>query len=361
MGGAPLPGAAAPEAPSGPQRRRVGPRDALERSVRKIWSEVLGHREFGVQDNFFELGGASLAMVRVQLLIRDLCGYELPLAALFAAPTIAGTAVLLRGSARPDPGPLVPLSPDGAGPPLLCFHPVGGSAAVYFPLALSMPERPVYGLQALGLTTGTAPQATMAELVETYLAAIRAVAPSGPYHLLGYSLGGIVAFAVAHEIRARHGETPTVILVDTPASTRLGPAEPYLAVGSYALNLDLDYDQIVPSGRDQAIETIYQEARRAGVFGTAFPIDRLASIFDTALANARAAHDYPLRWYDGEVVLVQSGSAPDSADWQPYAAKVTCYTVPLPHAVMLEEKSARRISAILSAHFAAAAPTERPA
>jgi hypothetical protein len=45
---------------------RVGPRDALERSVRSIWAEVLGHRNFGVHENFFALGGDSFGMVRVQ-------------------------------------------------------------------------------------------------------------------------------------------------------------------------------------------------------------------------------------------------------------------------------------------------------
>jgi thioesterase domain-containing protein/aryl carrier-like protein len=336
---------------------RVGPRDALERSIRKIWSGILGHRDFGVHDNFFLLGGNSVGMLSIQEMIRDLCGCELELADLFSAPTIAGTAVLMRGSARTEPAPLVPLAPDGSGPPIFCVHPLGGSAAVYFPLALSLPDCPVYGIQALGLYTGTAPQRAMSDLTKTYLAAIRTVAPEGPYVLVGYSLGGMIAFALAHEILDSNGQAPLVVLIDTPPNIRFQPDDPYRAVGSYALNLDLDYERIVQAGPEQAVAAIYQEAHQAGIFASSFPLERLTAIFDTALANVAAVSEYQPRRYDGELLVIRadSGGAQDAAgsDWRRYAPTVTQHGIGLPHAMMLEEKAARRIAAILTAHLSA--------
>lgn len=338
---------------------RVGPRDALERSVRNIWADLLGHRDFGVHDSFFTIGGTSVEMLTVQQLISELCGYELALAELFSAPTIAGAALLMRGSARAEPSALVPLSPGGDGTPVFCFHPLGGSAAVYFPLAQALADRPVYGLQSVGLTAGTAPQATMTGMVSTYLAAIREVCPRGPYVLLGYSLGGIIAFAVAQEIIAQDGEGPVVTLIDTPPDTNFGPADPYRAVGGYALNLDLDFDALAQSGKEQAVNALYAEALRVGVFGPAFPVERLQAIFDTALANKTAAATYLLRRYEGEVLLVHAGSREDFAGWKEYADRLTWHAVPLPHAFMLEEKAARRIAVVLSEYLAATNPVAR--
>lgn len=338
---------------------RVGPRDALERSVRKIWADLLGHRDFGVHDSFFTIGGTSVAMLTVQQLISELCGYELSLTELFSAPTVAGAALLMRGSARAEPSALVPLRPAGNGTPVFCFHPLGGSAAVYFPLAQALAGRPVYGLQSVGLTAGTVPQATMTELVGTYLAAIRGVQPRGPYVLLGYSLGGIIAFAVAQELLAQDGERPLVTLIDTPPGTSFGPADPYRAVGGFALNLDMDFDALARTGKEQAVNAIYAEALRVGVFGPAFPIERLQAIFDTALANKAAVSTYLLRRYEGEVLLVHAGSSAIFAGWNDYADRVTWHAVSLPHAFMLEEKAARRVATILSEYLAATTTAAR--
>ncbi|HVF89348.1 MAG TPA: amino acid adenylation domain-containing protein, partial [Blastocatellia bacterium] len=68
-----------------------------------IWTEILGVDQVGVNDNFFELGGHSLLLTQVTSRVRETFQADLPLRALFEAPTIAGLArgiEKLRGAQR---------------------------------------------------------------------------------------------------------------------------------------------------------------------------------------------------------------------------------------------------------------------
>jgi amino acid adenylation domain-containing protein/non-ribosomal peptide synthase protein (TIGR01720 family) len=101
------------------------PLTPLETELAAIWSEVLGIPAPGTAEHFFELGGHSLAATQVIARIRDRFGVELPLAAFFAAPTIAGLAERVaagqRGGAEERelaPPRLLYRIPRGAAPPL---------------------------------------------------------------------------------------------------------------------------------------------------------------------------------------------------------------------------------------------------
>jgi Phosphopantetheine attachment site. len=67
----------------------VAPRNTDEQRVAAIWSEVLEVERIGANDNFFNLGGHSLLAVQVISKIRDAFSVELPIQALFDAPTVA--------------------------------------------------------------------------------------------------------------------------------------------------------------------------------------------------------------------------------------------------------------------------------
>ncbi|MBI0376336.1 AMP-binding protein, partial [Streptomyces albiflaviniger] len=74
----------------------VAPRDVVEEVVAQVWCAVLDVDRVGVRDRFFDLGGKSLQAVQVVARLRKLLGVELPLRALFDAPTVEELAARVR-------------------------------------------------------------------------------------------------------------------------------------------------------------------------------------------------------------------------------------------------------------------------
>jgi amino acid adenylation domain-containing protein len=89
----------------------IPPRTPLEREVANVWREVLGVERVGVEDNFWELGGHSLLATKVLSRLCDSVGLDLPLQALFEAPTLAGFAQRvgyhILASSGTEPGDLL--------------------------------------------------------------------------------------------------------------------------------------------------------------------------------------------------------------------------------------------------------------
>ena len=79
----------------------VTPASDTERSIARVWSEVLGLSGVGAEDNFFELGGTSLAFAEVHAGLRRELGAELSVVALFRYPDIRslGGHLARRGAA----------------------------------------------------------------------------------------------------------------------------------------------------------------------------------------------------------------------------------------------------------------------
>jgi thioesterase domain-containing protein len=102
---------------------------------------------------------------------------------------------------------LVTIRPGSPGAlPLWLVHPAGGSLVLYEPMASHFADdRRILGVEAVGLD-GDEPLCRVADVADHQVATITAVQPTGPYRIVGYSVGGVIALEIARRLRAR-GDT----------------------------------------------------------------------------------------------------------------------------------------------------------
>nr|ACJ60951.1 VEG9 [uncultured soil bacterium] len=149
-------------------------------------------------------------------------GHQMLRTGLLVRKTSAKTLVVVgerrRSSASVKTGDyeiLLPLRVDGDRPPLFCVHASGGLSWNYEPLLRHLPaNQPVYGVQARGLARTEPLPGSVEEMAADYLEQIQAVQPTGPYYLLGWSLGGRVAQAIARLLEAQGEKIGLLTLLD---------------------------------------------------------------------------------------------------------------------------------------------------
>ncbi|HEX6870348.1 MAG TPA: thioesterase domain-containing protein [Micromonosporaceae bacterium] len=144
-----------------------------------------------------------------------------------AAATGRGGPVAAAGRS----GPVVQLN-GGAGVPAFAPHAVAGTVYEYTALARELDGAyRLYGIEAGGLRAGTTPGASLAEMADRYAGAVRDTQESGPYRLIGWSMGGVLAFEVARRLEQRGERADLVVLIDTPyrVVTSFADSEPELA------------------------------------------------------------------------------------------------------------------------------------
>ncbi|GAA4971883.1 amino acid adenylation domain-containing protein [Actinoplanes utahensis] len=199
---------------TGPRRL---PRTPQEETLSELFGELLGRPPAGVDDDFFRLGGHSFLATRLVRRIRETFGVDLSVRSVFEAPTVAALARELGSDADRDAfGVILPLRRTGDRPPLFCVHPASGTSWSYAGLMAHLPpEHPLYGVQArgLGAEPATLP-ASVEQMAADYADEVQAAYPDGPYRLLGWSFGGLVAHAAAVELQRRGATVDRLIIVD---------------------------------------------------------------------------------------------------------------------------------------------------
>ncbi|MET9675448.1 amino acid adenylation domain-containing protein [Streptomyces sp. NPDC006482] len=211
------------------------PRNAREEVLCALFAEILDVPEVGIDDNFFTLGGHSLLGVRLVNRMRGVLGVERTVRDLFRSPTPAGLLgshedSVAGGGDASALGVLLPLSTRGTRRPLFCVHPGTGVGWAYAGLARHLgDDQPLYALQARSLSDPGHRPGSVEEMADAYLERIRRIQPWGPYRLLGWSFGGIVAHTVAVRLREAGERVELLALMDVhqtgPGSVSVLPPE----------------------------------------------------------------------------------------------------------------------------------------
>ncbi len=181
------------------------------------WKELLGVTAVGTQDDFFELGGQSLTGVRLLAKVKKKYGVDLKLATLFSATTIEQLSALVRNQTAPRSSfhSLVQIQTKGTKPPLFVIHGMGGSVLGFRDLIQHLEsDQPVYGVE-YSIGESSPVLLRMEDLATRYLQEIRSLQPNGPYYLLGYSFGGLLAFEMAQQLHAAGQEVGLLGMLDT--------------------------------------------------------------------------------------------------------------------------------------------------
>ncbi|WP_168211387.1 non-ribosomal peptide synthetase [Actinosynnema sp. ALI-1.44] len=286
------------------------PRTRVEQVLCESFSEILGVPEIGVDDSFFGLGGHSLLAARLAARIRAALDVSLPVRAIFDSPTPAGLATTLNtalaGTNDRSLDPVLRLRTGTSGTPLFCVHPALGLSWVYTGLLPYLAaDQPVYGIQATGH-----PGRCLGDVAATYAKLITSTVPDGPVRLLGWSLGAVIAHAVACVLE-QSGRTVTgVVLLD---------GYPGLESDGDDSSDDLE----LPTGMLDGLTE--DEIRDLG-----------ASLSAVAAMDAAT----PLGRYGGDVVFIQAtvDCDADPAGWTPYVAgDLTVHQVACRHENMLAQ------------------------
>ena len=344
----------------------VEPRNVEERLVADVWQSILGVTPVGAEDDFFELGGHSMLAVRVMAEIESRSGTPVPLAALFQQPTVRHLANMLRDpEAAEAASSLIPLQSDGTGAPLFCIHPAGGTVFCYQALASHFAgERPVVGIQAVGVDGMRPPHESMDEMASHYARLIRRYQPTGPYHVCGWSLGGNIAYAVATQLHAAGAEVGLVGLFDsgaTPPEESLSESD--LAPLLSALFPDMEHlpiEQLRQLSAEEQVAYFTERAADAGLVD-AKELAASAHVYAVFQKNVQVVHQYRTQPYPGRVTLFRAGEQTKTSElsddpqlgWGELAGGVDTYVAPSDHTRMMQPPQVDALAELVKQALAA--------
>ncbi|ATL26069.1 non-ribosomal peptide synthetase [Streptomyces formicae] len=342
------------------------------RLISELVAQVLGLENVGAHEDFFDLGGTSLLAIQLLTRIRAVFGLDLELSAMFAGPTADGLARRVDAHAddggRESPGTLLPIRPGGTRAPLFCVHPGFGLSWCYFALSRHLGvDQPIYGFQARGTSDPVALPTSVRDMAADYVRLLRAARPVGPYRLLGWSFGAVVAQEMAVQLQELGAEVEFLALLDGYPPQDRGPyaGDEQEIVRSLLADLGVDVGDL-PDGdvSPEAFAGLLREADSGGVLGGNDP-GALLRVFGN---NQRLVREHTPRAFDGRMLFFTAaqswpddGAAARFRSWLPHARQgIDHHRVDCLHKDMLRPLPLRRIAEVIREHTAHPSDSHTP-
>jgi thioesterase domain-containing protein/acyl carrier protein len=335
--------------------------------------------EFGEHQKLTDLGLDSLMAVELANRLGVHMGCPFPPLMIEQYPTIASLAhylvTLLADSAPETLSPLLALQDTGRGLPFFCVPGIFGTTSILHDLAQHLgAHQPFYALQTVDITPIEERLTGIEEIATFYNEAIRQMQPQGPYVLSGWSFGGVVAFEMASQFRARGQEVALLAMIDTPlalASPQPGNREGGKSVEEVKLLIDAAKFIAFGLGKHLTLSVaevlrLTPDERENAVMGRVVDLGTtqaerqyIRSIQKKCKENLLALRNYTPKIYDQEILFFQARQKIDqgqgieftdefAAAWQPYCMKpLQVYSVPGNHFTMMKDSCAQQIASYL--------------
>ncbi|MFD4402668.1 AMP-binding protein [Nocardia sp. NPDC058499] len=367
------------------------PETDVQRLVAQRVGGVVGRPDIGLDDDFFALGGNSLLGVGLSAELADATGVPVTVRWLYTAPTVAeladriagyrhpgvvaeegtggsgGTAnsvALRRGSSTGDGNCgdeteglqiLLPLRRNGSRSPLFCFHSAVPLAWCYAGLSHRIADRPVYGVQSPVLTSPDPEVTTADTLADRYLREILRVQPEGPYHLLGWSLGGQLAHAVGVRLRDLGHEVALLAMLDSvvfPPDSPPPPRPRMRDLLTHLLGDEPDADTVAHAPEPTAAEAAAALAAAGASLGAGLTAGQLDRLHRAYIAGVEISARYRPGVFDGDLLYFSATRGMtemlDVQMWRPFVTgELREYPVDTEHGRLMNPESVALIAPIL--------------
>jgi thioesterase domain-containing protein len=275
----------------------------------------------------------------------------LSIRSLFEAPSVERLAerLLERRPAESDFEALLPIRRSGKMPPLFCIHHAGGFSWPYSRLIRHIPSgHPIYGLQAINLTQRDLLPHSVEAMAADYLSLIRQVQPEGPYNLLGWSFGGLVAHAIATDLQSNGEEVALLALLDSYPRDRENTR--------HSFERPRESGVLFAGVADNSIRTMLDTLRREGHVLSTLTEDHYAAIMDVFENNVRLMTAFSPKRFHGDVslfVATEGEPKPPNDIWEAYVdGHIKVHPVDCAHDNMMDALPAAKIGGVLATELA---------
>jgi amino acid adenylation domain-containing protein len=338
----------------------AAPTSELERTLIEIWESNIGVNNIGVNDDFFDLGGTSLIAVKTKIQIENTTKKRLSPSILFKYPTIKKLATIIANSSIEHNKALVPIKPEGSKIPLYIVHGIGLNVLNFRSMAHCLDvDQPVYGLQAVVLDEQDKPLNTIEAIASFYIDEILTNTSTTSFAIAGYSIGGVIAYEMTKQLKARGKEVAILVMFDTAVQipTHQYPLVKKVFVKSLRQILKLKFriGSFVkyPTENMEYLKTIYIKKFKQLLYNIKDSYGLPEYMENTIAHLKKAFHLYKIEPFDIEIYLFSGKKVyylddPKFLGWKKYALRgVKVYNLLSNHDNMFEPPFDKEIAQIL--------------